>query len=504
MSYLLPETEKNKSLKWLKQNTERAEGEEESAPGITMKRHKKKPPQTLENLPLPDSAKIEKYERLPYKAVFDRLDLCSQFKPGKNKIGAIFEKFVESIYLHDEIALQMDRQQHVIDGLRKIENKKDRIYRNWDSTYNLMNTFPTEFEEYLSLIPKVQNFEQRMAKLTDPEMIAKAEMEYERYKNLYLKCSGLQSVHVALQGARQERDEAREILMAAEKEMNDMRDEEVKIANKISDDHAQADEQGLFVGRIFPQVHEGDILVELNTQDVEDWEFAKVMHAIRTAQSPHICVFKRYDYKEDPVTGVWHPFDYFRNKGIFIDDPRLALIEYIHNASIGNLEKVKEAVDAGHDINAHDHSGATALQVAAENNFTEIVVYLLGVGADIDAVDNNECTALLVCCRKGLTSMVRLLVEKGADKNHVDAVGRGALFYAVLSENVALVRILLSWDPQNRNITDSYFGWTPLHVAADKGALECVKLLVEQHASIIRHYLRSWFASWHGARIACI
>ena len=127
-----------------------------------MKRQKKKPPQTLDNLPLPDAAKSEKFERKPYKAVFDRLDLCTQFKPGKNKIGAIFEKFVESIYLHDEIAKDMDRHQHVIDGLRKIENKKNKVYRNWDSTYNLMNTFPTEFEEYLSLIPKVKTLLNKM------------------------------------------------------------------------------------------------------------------------------------------------------------------------------------------------------------------------------------------------------------------------------------------------------------------------------------------------------
>ena len=456
-----------------------------------MRRAKKKPPQTLDNLPLPDAAKIEKYERLPYKAVFDRLDLCTQFKPGKNKIGAIFEKFIESIYLHDEIAKEMDHKQKVIDGLRKIESKKNKVYRNWDSTYNLMNTFPTEFEEYLSLIPKVKNFEQRMAKLTDPEMIAVAEMEYERYKNLYLKCSGLQSVHKALQEARDDRDEARRILMEAEKELNDMRDREVKIANKISDDHAQADEKGLFVGRIFPQIHEGDILVELNTQEVENWEFAKVAHAIRTAQSPHVCVFKRYDYREDPLTGIWHSLDYYRNKGVFVDDPRLVLLQYVQDASMGNLDKVKEAVDAGHDINARDHSGASALQAAAENNYTEIVEYLVDAGADINATDNNEITPLLASCRKGLVGMVRFLLDKGADKYRVDAVGRGILFYATLSENIHLVKIIYAWDPQNRNITETYFNWTSLHVAADKGALECAKFLVEQKASIYRRGYRN-------------
>ena len=52
--------------------------------------------------------------------MFDRLDLCSSFKPGRNGIGAVFEHFIESIYLHDEIAKQIDSQIKVIDGLRKV------------------------------------------------------------------------------------------------------------------------------------------------------------------------------------------------------------------------------------------------------------------------------------------------------------------------------------------------------------------------------------------------
>ena len=85
-------------------------------------------------------------------------------------------------------------------------------------------------------------------------MIAKAEIEYDRYKQLYLKCSGLQQVHKALLESREDRDKAREELMSAEKALNEMRDREYAIANKISDDHAVADEKGVFVGRIFPQV----------------------------------------------------------------------------------------------------------------------------------------------------------------------------------------------------------------------------------------------------------
>ena len=83
-----------------------------------------------------------------------------------------------------------------------------------------------------------------------------------------MKCSGLQSVHKALELSRADRDEARKNLVNAKNELNQLKDKETRIASRISDDHAIADEKGLFVGRIFPQVHQGDIICELNSQNV--------------------------------------------------------------------------------------------------------------------------------------------------------------------------------------------------------------------------------------------
>ena len=224
--------------------------------------------ESLKNLPLPDEAKYEFYERKPYNAIFDRLDLVAKFKAGKNGIGAVFVHFVESIYLHDEVVKEIEEKMLEIEELEKVEAKKNKIYRNYDSTYNLMNTFPSDFADYLEIAPKMKNYDERIKKITDPEQKAKAEFEYMRYQDLYLKCSGLQAVHKALEISREERDEARKRLLFAKNELNVLKEKETKISSKISDDHAIADERGLFVGRIFPQIHEGDILCELNTENV--------------------------------------------------------------------------------------------------------------------------------------------------------------------------------------------------------------------------------------------
>ena len=130
--------------------------------------------------------------------------------------------------------------------------------------------------------------------------------------------------------------------------------------------------------------------------------------------------------------------------------------------------KVTEFLASGINIDCQDHSGATAIQVAAENGHTEIVELLIERGANINASDSNMVSPFLACCRKGLVSCVRLLVDKGADKELLDKNGRGGLFYSVLSENTSLVALMLAWNPMNRNITETFWGWTPLHLAANK------------------------------------
>ena len=85
----------------------------------------------------------EHYERLPHKAIFDRLDLVCAFKAGKGNKGAIFSQFIESIYMHDEIAKQIDEKLDRIEELKKVLMKKQRVFRNWDSSYKYV--FLTSF-----------------------------------------------------------------------------------------------------------------------------------------------------------------------------------------------------------------------------------------------------------------------------------------------------------------------------------------------------------------------
>ena len=58
----------------------------------------------------------------------------------------------------------------------------------------------------------------------------------------------------------------------------------------------------------------------------------------------------------------------------------------IHKATIrGDLNKLKELIDAGVDPNMKDQTGITPLMLAAQKRHDKIVEYLIAQGADINA-----------------------------------------------------------------------------------------------------------------------
>ena len=129
------------------------------------------------------------------------------------------------------------------------------------------------------------------------------------------------------------------------------------------------------------------------------------------------------------------------------------LIESILN---GDLKSVKECVSNGADINKEDEDGKTALITASVNGELEIVKYLIDNGADVSKMDIvewasigfldkvKECVesgadvninngrALQNATRDGYLEVARYLCENGADINIKDYEGNTALDVATM------------------------------------------------------------------------
>lgn len=93
----------------------------------------------------------------------------------------------------------------------------------------------------------------------------------------------------------------------------------------------------------------------------------------------------------------------------------------------GNLEVVKQHIEAGTDINMKDAmSGSTPLITAASFGKTDISKALIDAGADLSIKNNDGSNALHVAAFFCRIEIVQLLIDAGADKTAPNNYGATA------------------------------------------------------------------------------
>ena len=87
----------------------------------------------------------------------------------------------------------------------------------------------------------------------------------------------------------------------------------------------------------------------------------------------------------------------------------------------GNVDRIRDLIARGADVNARNYKGQTALHCAARAGFVDIVSLLLEHGAEVDLRDDRWHTPLMTALRSRiknkdkLREVVRVLTEAGAD-----------------------------------------------------------------------------------------
>jgi ankyrin repeat protein len=197
--------------------------------------------------------------------------------------------------------------------------------------------------------------------------------------------------------------------------------------------------------------------------------------------------------------------------------------EILKAAASGELETVRAVLMRHPDlVNAVDESPVsglprgTPLHEAAENDRTNVVIYLLQHRAEIN-FDGVFGTPLQAACRGNHLGIVALLLASNALVNPPSITGETPLHVAVQFGSVELVRLLLDHKadieakeypsderPLHRaafygktetvrlllergaklDVKDNQFGWTALHNAAYGGRTEVTKLLLEKGANV--------------------
>jgi len=134
---------------------------------------------------------------------------------------------------------------------------------------------------------------------------------------------------------------------------------------------------------------------------------------------------------------------FFRRKKVLLNEREKLDNQFCYAAEEGNLQKVKNLLEKGADVNAEDSEGVTVLMNAVFGRQIEIIEFLIERGADIHAKSSKgECTTLMCASYEGYKEIVELLIENGADVDAKEGYGRTALMWAEESGHTEIVEIL--------------------------------------------------------------
>ena len=89
--------------------------------------------------------------------------------------------------------------------------------------------------------------------------------------------------------------------------------------------------------------------------------------------------------------------------------------DFISFVKQGDLEKIRECLSNGVNINAVDSDGKTALMWACQKGHFEVAITLISSGTDINAKDKNGKTAINYSAESGNVELMKLLLAQGAD-----------------------------------------------------------------------------------------
>ena len=152
-------------------------------------------------------------------------------------------------------------------------------------------------------------------------------------------------------------------------------------------------------------------------------------------------------------------------------------------AQAGDLERVRELLTQGADVNAAQGDGMSALHWAGLGGHDEMIAVLLYAGANTEAITRlGRYTPLHLAARGGHGSAVATLLEGGANPDATASTGAAPLHFAAASGSADAVAALIEAGAYI-DVTEWANGQTPLMFAAAAGRTEAVRALIERGAS---------------------
>ncbi|KAF7207745.1 dynein axonemal heavy chain 12 [Nothobranchius furzeri] len=149
----------------------------------------------------------------------------------------------------------------------------------------------------------------------------------------------------------------------------------------------------------------------------------------------------------------------------------------LHEAARGGKPGlVTLLLEAGAHPDPRSNYGLTPLALAAQGGHLEVVETLLKKGADVLSQAQDEASVLYEAAASGNPDIISLLLERGADANVSNHTGHMPIHRAAHRGHLQCLKLLLPVTSME-DVNDS--GISPLHSAAAEGHTDCIKTLLD-------------------------
>lgn len=155
----------------------------------------------------------------------------------------------------------------------------------------------------------------------------------------------------------------------------------------------------------------------------------------------------------------------------------------VRAAAAGDLSAVRALLEQGHDVNAAESDGATALHWIVRADDVEAADALIRAGATVTVANVLGVRPIYIAAENGNAAMLRRLLDAGADVNTADATGDTVLMAAVRTGNIEATQLLIERGA-HVNAAEPTVGHTALMWAVRTNSPGIVTLLLARGASI--------------------
>jgi hypothetical protein len=169
-----------------------------------------------------------------------------------------------------------------------------------------------------------------------------------------------------------------------------------------------------------------------------------------------------------------------------------------HREATSGLTPPVEPETVDHKTRDASKGWISTIHIAAQKGHERIVRVLLERGnIDPNITDSDGRSPIFHAAVGGHNGVVRLLLSNGARVGHVDCDNRSVLHWAAHYQRIDVLQTLIEhWAEHERESydIDAYddHGWTPLHLAVERGFEEGVLLLIQSGADMCAKARKCW------------